>query len=266
MGSFMLIRWVALRVCFIVLVVLELHLALGGADQQPSNFLGGGVSLDKPPVWEGLCKATVIPHGYKCEEFHATSEDGYITGLQRIPEGLSSSGGVSKNKPPVVVQHGVLTDGISWMMGSTEQSLVFTLADSGFDVWIANTRGTRFSKGHVSLDESQTQYWDWSWDEVALNDLPAIVDFVYNQTGQKLHFVGHSMGTTTPMAALSQGKLADKLNSVVLLSPIAYLNKMTTVGGILASDGFLGELAELAGIYHIDPGKILATVKLMPYG
>ncbi|XP_043724201.1 triacylglycerol lipase 2-like [Telopea speciosissima] len=238
MGSFMLIRWVTLRVCFIVLVVLELHLALGSRSINP--LLRGGED-DGPPFWEGLCKASIIPHGYKCEEFNTTSEDGYITGLQRIPEGLSSSSGVSKNKPPVVVQHGVLTDGISWMMGSTEQSLVFTLADSGFDVWIANTRGTRFSKGHVSLDESQTQYWDWSWDEVALNDLPAIVDFVYNQTGQKLHFVGHSMGTTTPMAALSQGKLADKLNSVVLLSPIAYLNKMTTVGGILASDGFLGE-------------------------
>lgn len=42
-------------------------------------------------------------------------------------------------------------DGITWLLLPPDQSLAFLLADNGFDVWIANTRGTRYSRGHVSL-------------------------------------------------------------------------------------------------------------------
>jgi hypothetical protein len=35
-------------------------------------------------------------------------------------------------------------------------------------------------------------YWNWSWDELAKFDLPAVFDYVYNETGQKIHYVGHS--------------------------------------------------------------------------
>jgi hypothetical protein len=41
---------------------------------------------------------------------------------------------------------------MTWLLNSPEESLAFILADSGFDVWISNTRGTRFSRGHVSLN------------------------------------------------------------------------------------------------------------------
>jgi hypothetical protein len=45
-------------------------------------------------------------------------------------------------------------DGMSWLLASPEESLPFILADRGFDVWIANNRGTRWSRRHVSLDPS----------------------------------------------------------------------------------------------------------------
>jgi len=35
-------------------------------------------------------------------------------------------------------------------------------------------------------------YWEWSWEELANNDLPATVQYVYDHTGQKMHFVGDS--------------------------------------------------------------------------
>lgn len=49
-------------------------------------------------------------------------------------------------------------DGITWLLLPPDQSLAFLLADNGFDVWIANTRGTKYSRGHVSLspDDSVT--------------------------------------------------------------------------------------------------------------
>ena len=39
-------------------------------------------------------------------------------------------------------------------------------------------------------------YWNWSWDDLVVNDLPAMVDFVNTQTGQKPHYIGHSMVRT----------------------------------------------------------------------
>lgn len=43
-------------------------------------------------------------------------------------------------------------DGMTWFLNPPEQNLPMILADNGFDVWIANTRGTRFSRRHTNLD------------------------------------------------------------------------------------------------------------------
>lgn len=45
----------------------------------------------------------------------------------------------------------------------------------------------------------------FSFDEMAEYDLPAMIDYVLNTTGQKqLSYIGHSQGTTTAFALLSQ--------------------------------------------------------------
>lgn len=37
-------------------------------------------------------------------------------------------------------------------------------------------------------------YWNWSWDELASNDLSAMLQYAYDQSGQqKVHYVGHSL-------------------------------------------------------------------------
>ena len=49
-----------------------------------------------------------------------------------------------------------LQDGITWLLLPPEKSLAFLLADNGFDVWIANTRGTKFSRAHTSLTSNDS--------------------------------------------------------------------------------------------------------------
>lgn len=48
--------------------------------------------------------------------------------------------------------------GDAWFLNSPEESMGFVLADQGFDVWVGNVRGTRWSHGHVSLSEDDKVY------------------------------------------------------------------------------------------------------------
>ncbi|XP_078166828.1 triacylglycerol lipase 2-like isoform X3 [Carex rostrata] len=211
-------------------------------------------------VSDGPCTLMVNSRGYKCEEYEVRTQDGYILSMQRIPEGRNGDKNGGK-KQPVLLQHGILMDGITWLLNSPEESLAFILADNGFDVWIANTRGTRWSQRHVSLDLSTRDYWAWSWDELVMHDLPSNVDFVYSKTRLKLHYVGHSLGTLVALASLSEGNLVDKLKSAVLLSPVAYLTHMTTPLMILCARAFVGEiLSNLLGVAEFNPkGEIIAN-------
>ncbi|KAA3474713.1 triacylglycerol lipase 2-like [Gossypium australe] len=171
-----------------------------------------------------ICKSLVQTQGYACEEHKVTTKDGYILSVQRIPVGRS---GKTASKPPVLLQHGLLVDAAAWLLNTPDESLGFILADNGFDVWLANTRGTKYSRGHTSLSSNDSAYWEWSWDELVQYDLSALVQYVQYKTGQKLHYVGHSLGTLIALAAFSeQGKLINMFKSAALLSPIAHLNQI----------------------------------------
>ncbi|XWS30495.1 hypothetical protein CRYUN_Cryun24cG0122500 [Craigia yunnanensis] len=203
----------------------------------------------------GICANAVTIHGYKCREHEVTTQDGYILNMQRIPEGRvtgSSSTGGNK-KQPVLMQHGLLVDGKTWLLNSPEQNLPMILADKGFDVWIANARGTRFSRKHVSLDPAQKEFWNWSWDELVSYDLPAVFDFVFNQTGQKIHYIGHSQGTLIGLTSFSEGHQADTLKSAAFLSPIAYLSHITSPLVVVIARAFVGEITTLLGVAEFNP-------------
>lgn len=37
------------------------------------------------------------------------------------------------------------------------------LADKGYDVWLGNTRGNRYSKAHVALDPKSAEFWKYRY-------------------------------------------------------------------------------------------------------
>ncbi|KAM7270247.1 hypothetical protein ACFE04_029461 [Oxalis oulophora] len=207
---------------------------------------------------DGLCESMVETVGYQCEEHTVTTDDGYILSMQRIPVGQS---GNAADKPPVLLQHGLFMDGGTWLLNPPDQSLAFILADNGYDVWIANTRGTNYSLGHTSLSPTDSAYWEWSWDELSSYDLPASVQYVYNQTGQQLHYVGHSLGTLIAFAALSQQRLLNMLRSTALLSPIAYLGQITSPIARDASNLLIANDLYWLGIHEFSPrGKVVVAL------
>ncbi|KAL9457426.1 hypothetical protein AB3S75_006470 [Citrus x aurantiifolia] len=210
-----------------------------------------GKFASSPPAADGICKSMVQSQGYVCHEHTVTTQDGYILSMQRMPKARS---GKPADKPPVLLQHGLLMDGITWLLNSPNESLAFILADKGYDVWISNTRGTKYSLGHTSLSPNDPAYWEWTWDELMAYDVTASVKFVHDQTGQqKLHYVGHSLGTLVAFAAFSQDKLVSMIRSAALLSPIAYLGQMPSQLARSAVDAFLAEDIYWLGLHEFAP-------------
>lgn len=73
-------------------------------------------------------------------------------------------------------------------------------------------KGLRLFYHSISLNYCVISY---SFDEMGKYDLPAMIDFALNVTGQQhIFYVGHSQGTTCMFAALSENPELNKKVSV----------------------------------------------------
>ncbi|XP_029158382.1 lipase 1-like [Nylanderia fulva] len=93
--------------------------------------------------------------GYSTETHTVITEDGYILTLHRIPGGNASL--------PVLLVHGAFNDDSVWITLGKGKALAYLLADQGYDVWLANMRGTTYSRKHISLSTSDWKFWDFRY-------------------------------------------------------------------------------------------------------
>lgn len=84
-----------------------------------------------------------------------------------------------------------------------------------------NARGNIFSQRHTKLNTSDSNYWNFSWHEIGLYDLPATIDYILDHTNQtKLAFVGVSQGCTAVLVMLSElPAYNDKISIAHLMAP-----------------------------------------------
>jgi len=136
------------------------------------------------------------------------------------------------------------------------------LADACFDVWLSNCRGTRYSRRHTTLKATQKEFWQFSFHEMGMQDLPAQIDYVLATTNQSaLHFVCYSQGCTTLMILLSmRPEYNKKIKTANLLAPAVFMKHSLTWGLKIVKPIFMrlpdGELLPSKGL-------LTSIVKLM---
>jgi hypothetical protein len=55
--------------------------------------------------------------------------------------------------------HGIESDMMQWVFNSPDVAPAFVLAKNGYDVWLGNNRGNKFSQNHTTLDPKQKKFW-----------------------------------------------------------------------------------------------------------
>ncbi|KAH3670940.1 hypothetical protein OGAPHI_000651 [Ogataea philodendri] len=156
-------------------------------------------------------------HGYKVHEHVVQTKDGYLLSIHRI---VSQS--APKNKPVVYMHHGLLTNSELFVLGdTTSRCLPFRLVDLGYDVWLGNNRGNKYSRKHLTLSSRDVKFWDYSLDEFAMFDIPDTIDYILRATDQPdLTYIGFSQGSAQCLAALSLDRdLNSKIKYFIGLSP-----------------------------------------------
>lgn len=171
-------------------------------------------------------------NGYESEVHYVTTEDGYLNLMHRVyknstvVEQVDESGHVViKNKPVVYMQHGLIDSSDTFIIHHKDKAQAFISAEAGYDVWLGNTRGNKYSKQHLWLDPEEYQYWEHSFPEMAKYDMPAFFSYIRNHThmapSEKLTYIGHSQGTTQMFYKMAKEPefVRDNVNLFVALAP-----------------------------------------------
>ena len=137
-------------------------------------------------------KSFISKLNIKLEEATIVTEDRYINNVWI----LESNDPLNRNGKSVILQHGLLDGAFSFLILG-EDSLAKKLCDEGYTLYLPYIRGTQFSRSHLDYDSSlNSDYWDFSFDQMAQYDLPSIVNYAKQRDQvEKVYYIGHSQGT-----------------------------------------------------------------------
>lgn len=183
--------------------------------------------------------------GFKYKIYHPVTDDGYVIELIHIINPLADSSKLRKF--PVILSHGFTQAGYNFICQSigeskalkwprklsekwnraSDRNLAVLLANHGYDVWLATSRGSLCSaKPHMKLHKfhstHEPAFWNFNLDDQAKYDIPCEVDTVREMTGaSKVIFVGYSQSTFTMFGQLSiNPEFAKKIHTFVAVAPI----------------------------------------------
>ncbi|XP_037817101.1 lipase 3-like [Lucilia sericata] len=196
-------------------------------------------------------------HGYPAESHFIETTDGYVLNMFRIPYSPKLNN-KDRGNPVVFLQHGLFSCSDSFILNGPNDSIAFNFADNGFDVWLGNARGNIYSRNNTRLSLNHPNFWSFSWHEIGNIDIPEMIDYILNKTGEtKVHYVGHSQGNTVFFVmASTRPEYNKKIKTAHMLAPPIFMGNVT--------DNLVVGLAPYVGT----PGKgsnFLGNQQFIPY-
>ncbi|MFJ9736742.1 alpha/beta hydrolase [Streptomyces sp. NPDC101166] len=144
----------------------------------------------------------------RVEEIPFHAPDGVRLGLTRIGDG-------DTDRPAVLLLHGHTASSDMFLLPET-RNLVDALLDDGYEPWLLDWRGSC----RLPYNETGRRY---TYDDVALYDIPAAVDHIRGRIGDRpLFAVAHCIGSLTLSLSLTAGLvpgLAGVVSQGVFLTP-----------------------------------------------
>lgn len=89
--------------------------------------------------------------GLLCEQHLVITKDGYDLTMFRVRTKETAS--LKKGEAPVVLlQHGLFSSSDTWIENLPIKAPAYVIAKSGYDVWLGNNRGNKYSRSNQSID------------------------------------------------------------------------------------------------------------------
>ena len=180
--------------------------------------------------------------GYESEEWDVITDDGWVLPLYHITNNVDPDKQDKDVLGPVLIVHGSMSSATTY--ADYGASIPFQLFDEGFDVWMANMRGTketRCAEVTETYDDGTTVTTTidcgedslFSVQDMAEKDLLAFVTYILdsNDKYSTLNLIGFSRGTLQILVGLTSlgDELQSKVDTAVLLAPCLYNEPSMTV-------------------------------------
>ena len=155
--------------------------------------LTANVSEEDCNAMPGYAVLIEMYDNYSWEAVDALTDDGYELQMVRyIGDETGSPGPNHRTKGPLLLIHGHTRDGTVWITGTSgevmpgDKTFPAKLYDQGYDVFLANTRGTPQSRTNMdpAIDADDydnggaAAFWDFDDTTIGEKDIPAMINAI----------------------------------------------------------------------------------------
>jgi pimeloyl-ACP methyl ester carboxylesterase len=147
----------------------------------------------------------------RMEQHELVTDDGWRIHLHRY----RPAGPPEEVKAPVLFVHGMGANRFNFDLNE-RLSLARWTAARGYDSWVVELRGRGLSPVPEGIKA------DWDFEDFLHRDVRKAVSFVREQTGQPMHWVGHSMGGMLGVAFAEIYGEADLRSLVLFGTPLIF--------------------------------------------